>query len=105
MGESSVHQHARLPLSDRRHRPQRGHGHLGASVRTRHARPTFLECERALRTHMPEAVPPFEDVRDQVHLAVLRERAASEAKARAEALLARIEDGDGLVMGAGGRPV
>ena len=46
-----------------------------------------------LKQHMPEAVRPLEDVREDVVAALQRERAMEQARAQAEALLAQVGEG------------
>jgi peptidyl-prolyl cis-trans isomerase D len=46
-----------------------------------------------LKEHMPEAVRPLDEVRDQVIAALQRERAMEQARQQAETLLARAADG------------
>jgi peptidyl-prolyl cis-trans isomerase D len=43
--------------------------------------------------HLPEAVPPLEEIRDQVSAAVVAERASDNAFLKAEGLLVRIREG------------
>jgi peptidyl-prolyl cis-trans isomerase D len=46
-----------------------------------------------VKEHMPEALKPLEEVREQVVESVLRDRAMQAARARADALLAELESG------------
>ncbi len=50
-----------------------------------------------LKEYFPEAIKPFEVVRDEVVAAVIRDKAMKVAKAKAEALLARVQAGEDLV--------
>ncbi|KAA9133043.1 hypothetical protein F3N42_01350 [Marinihelvus fidelis] len=57
-----------------------------------------------LAEHLPAAIPPLEDVREGVIAGLRAERARDEAEARANALLASLEDGaslEDLAAGAG----
>jgi peptidyl-prolyl cis-trans isomerase D len=49
-----------------------------------------------VKQHMPEALIPLEDVREQVAQAVRDQRARDAARARAEELLARLQAGEAL---------
>jgi peptidyl-prolyl cis-trans isomerase D len=49
-----------------------------------------------LKEHLPEAVKPFEEVRDEVVAAVRRERAMEAASESAESLLAQLDEGGSL---------
>ncbi len=49
-----------------------------------------------VREHLPESVPPLEEIRDLVTTSVLTQRANESARDRAEALLVRVEAGETL---------
>ena len=56
-----------------------------------------------LKQHMPEAVRPLDEVRDEVVAALQRERAMEQARSRAETLLAQVADGAAMADLAGVR--
>lgn len=50
-----------------------------------------------LKEYLPEAIKPFEEVREEVVAAVIRDKAMQAAKAKAETLLARVQAGEDLI--------